>query len=146
SGVRSLALHQTMDLSHLNPIGAKEFPPVFEARQECNTMRAMDHLINGTYPLKAVIMSGANPMISSPNVAKVKAGLEKLDLLVVRELFMTETAELADYVLPAASFMERSEVHVHVPVHVINVTNRLFTIPGVDDEYTFLHELALRLD
>lgn len=51
---------------------------------------------------------GENPMLSDPNLKKVKATLTNLDLLVVSDLFLTETAALADVVFPAASFAEKT--------------------------------------
>lgn len=54
------------------------------------------------YPIKALITIGSNPLLTSPNVRMVERVLRKLDLLVVQELYMTPTAELADYVTPAA--------------------------------------------
>ena len=44
------------------------------------------------YPLRAMIVTGANPALTNPNSARVLRALEALDLLVVRDLFMTETA------------------------------------------------------
>jgi formate dehydrogenase alpha subunit len=57
--------------------------------------------------IKAMYIMGENPLISDPNVNHVKKQLEKLDFLVVAELFMSETAEIADVVLPAASYAEK---------------------------------------
>lgn len=59
------------------------------------------------YPLKALIVQGSNPVLTWPNTSKVKEALGKLDLLVVSDLFMTETAKLADIFLPAASPLEQ---------------------------------------
>jgi len=58
------------------------------------------------YPIKALIIQGSNPVLTWPNTNKVIDAFEKLDLLVVSDLFMTETAKLADIFLPAASFFE----------------------------------------
>ena len=49
---------------------------------------------------------GANPMMSAPDITRVKGLLENKDLVVVQDLFMTETAELADIVLPAQTWAE----------------------------------------
>ena len=49
---------------------------------------------------------GANPMMSAPDITRVKGLLESKDLVVVQDLFMTETAELADIVLPAQTWAE----------------------------------------
>ena len=54
--------------------------------------------------LRGMYIAGLNPAKSSPAIA---AALEQLEFLVVQDLFLTETAQLADVVLPAASFAER---------------------------------------
>jgi len=51
-------------------------------------------------------VQGSNPALTWPNTSKVISALKTLELLVVSDLFMTETAELADIFLPAASFFE----------------------------------------
>jgi predicted molibdopterin-dependent oxidoreductase YjgC len=50
---------------------------------------------------------GENPFLSDPNVNKVRKALANLDFLVVQDIFLTETAELADVVLPAAAWAEK---------------------------------------
>ena len=57
--------------------------------------------------IKGLYIIGENPMISDPNINEVRKGLENLEFLVVQDIFLTETAELADLVLPAASFAEK---------------------------------------
>jgi anaerobic selenocysteine-containing dehydrogenase len=58
------------------------------------------------YPLKAGLIFGSNPLLSHPNAREAFEALKKLDLLVVAELFMTPTAELADIILPVATNLE----------------------------------------
>jgi len=58
------------------------------------------------YPIKAMMVSGGNPAASWPDSEKLKKAFRKLDLLVVMDLFMTETAKLAHLVLPACSSLE----------------------------------------
>ena len=58
--------------------------------------------------LKALWLMGEDLVQTDPNTNKVIAALKKLDLLVVQELFMTETAKIATVVLPGASFLEKS--------------------------------------
>ena len=59
------------------------------------------------YPVKMMFISGANPVVTWPNTTKVKQALSKLEFLVVMDIFMTPTAEMADIVLPACTFLER---------------------------------------
>ena len=66
-------------------------------------------IINAAYDgdVKAVYLMGENPMLSDPDVNHAEQALKKLDFLVVQDIFLTETAELADVVLPAAAFAEK---------------------------------------
>jgi len=58
--------------------------------------------------LKALWLMGEDVVQTDPNTNKVIAAMEQLDLLVVQEIFMTETAKYATVVLPGASFLEKS--------------------------------------
>ncbi len=57
--------------------------------------------------VKALYIIGENPMVSDPDLNHAKAALEGLDLLVVQDIFLTETGRMADVVLPATSFAEK---------------------------------------
>ena len=58
-------------------------------------------------PLRGLLVVGENPLLSDPALAGVRATLTGLDLLVVADIFLTETGRLADVVLPAACFAEK---------------------------------------
>ena len=64
------------------------------------------------YPLKAMIAGGGNLMSTWPNTSVMREALGRLDFLVVSELYMTETARLADIVLPVADPFERTQLIV----------------------------------
>jgi formate dehydrogenase alpha subunit len=57
--------------------------------------------------LKGLFIMGENPMLSDPDINFVKEALAKLEFLVVQDIFLTETAQLADVFLPAASYAEK---------------------------------------
>ncbi len=57
--------------------------------------------------IKAVYLIGANPVLGEPDSNHIKESLEALEFLVVQDIFLTETAKLADVVLPATSFAEK---------------------------------------
>ncbi len=93
------------------PMGAEEFPLFYElwGRQVPygQSMVLSKQLETAKpYPIKALISSAGNPAVTLPDPKKFKEGLKNLDLFVVIDLFMNETAELADMVLPAATFLE----------------------------------------
>ncbi|NQZ41447.1 MAG: formate dehydrogenase subunit alpha, partial [Moritella sp.] len=58
--------------------------------------------------VKGLYVMGENPVLSDPNQAHVIDALEQLDFLVVQDIFLTETAQYADVVLPSCSFAEKS--------------------------------------
>lgn len=143
---RDLTLYDEIPLRHLQPIGSDKYPVLYDVRQECHTMTAMDTILNEKpYPLKGIILAGANPVLTNPNTSKVIEALKALELFVVRELFLTETAALADYVLPAATFLENSEFHCH-PIHqTISLSKKIVSFPNCDSEFIFLKKLAEKL-
>ena len=145
-GLSELTLYKEKPLRHLGPIGEDKFPVLYDFRHECHTMTAMDTLLSDQpYPLKGMILGGANPVLTNPNSRKVIKALKCLELFVVRDLFMSETAELAHYILPAASFLEHSELHCH-PIHqIIGLSKEIVTFPNCDNEYIFWKKLAARL-
>jgi anaerobic selenocysteine-containing dehydrogenase len=61
------------------------------------------------YPLKALFLAGGNPVVNMQNTRRTWEAFKSLDLLVAADFFMTPTAELADYVLPATTWLERDE-------------------------------------
>lgn len=63
-------------------------------------------------PIQSLFVFGANPATSSPNAGRIVRGLQRDDLFtVVHELFMTDTADYADIVLPATSQLEQTDLH-----------------------------------
>jgi len=88
-------------------IGA-DFPIFNKFISETTAMPVADAILTEKpYPVKALIVQAGNPALTWPDSSKVRRALEKLELLVVSDMFMTPTAELADVFLPAAAFLER---------------------------------------
>ena len=68
--------------------------------------------LQGGGPVKALIIQNTNPMSVCPDQSKVKRGFAREDLFVcVHEQFMTETAQMADVVLPATTFLEHDDIY-----------------------------------
>jgi formate dehydrogenase major subunit len=67
--------------------------------------------LHGT--IKGMYMMGENPFLSDPNINKVRKALANLEFLVVQDIFLTETAEFADVILPAASFPEKEGTYTN---------------------------------
>ncbi|MBW2121331.1 MAG: molybdopterin-dependent oxidoreductase [Deltaproteobacteria bacterium] len=145
-GGRTLTLYDEIPLEGQEPIGAAEYPTLYRYTKDCHSLTAMDRILfSDGYPLKGLIVTGANPVLTNPNAQKVARAFARLDLLVFRDLFLTESAKLAHYILPAVSFLERSELHYHTHLQLVTLTTKVLDIPGVRDEYTFWRDLACRL-
>jgi formate dehydrogenase alpha subunit len=80
--------------------------------------------------LKALYIMGENPVVSDPDCAHTVKALKALDLLVVQDIFMTETAELAHVVLPGSSFAEKVGTFTNTERRVQKV-RRAINSPGI---------------
>jgi anaerobic selenocysteine-containing dehydrogenase len=89
------------------PIGYDDFP-LFEAfnREAQANLYARAILEDRPYPLRALLLFGANPLVTAPGAAKLSRAAERLSLLVSIDPFLTASGRVADYVLPAATFAE----------------------------------------
>ncbi len=87
----------------------------------------MGAALEGT--IKGMYMMGENPFLSDPNVNKVRKALSNLDFLVVQDIFLTETAEFADVILPATSFFEKSGTYTNTDRRV-QVGRKTLQPPG----------------
>ena len=63
--------------------------------------------------VRGMFMMGENPFLSDPNTNKVRKALASLEFLAVQDIFLTETAEFADVVLPASSFFEKEGTYTN---------------------------------
>ena len=79
--------------------------------------------------VSALYVVGTNPMMAAPDANGVRRALEALDFLVVQDIFPTDTARLADVVLPAATWVEREGTHTWVDRRVQKI-DRLVDPPG----------------
>jgi anaerobic selenocysteine-containing dehydrogenase len=74
---------------------------------EKTVMAVLDAILTEKpYPIRVLLVDGSNPMLVFPDTSTVEKAFKKLELLVVMDLFMTDTAKLADIVLPATGSLE----------------------------------------
>jgi anaerobic selenocysteine-containing dehydrogenase len=98
-------------------------------------------------PVKAMLIQNTNPMTVAPEQALVRQGFAREDLFVaVHEQFMTETAQMADIVLPATMFMEHDDLYYGGGHQHISVGARLIDAPAeCRSNHQVLQGLASRL-
>jgi formate dehydrogenase alpha subunit len=92
-----------------NEDARKKFETVWNATLSGKPGLTIVEIMNaaGRGDIKAIYIMGENPLLSDPDLHHVQESLKKLDFLIVQDIFMTETAQLADVVLPSASFAEK---------------------------------------
>ena len=79
--------------------------------------------------VKALFVMGENPALSDPNLKHVREALESVDFLVVQDIYLSETAEYADVVLPACSFLEKDGTFTNTERRILKV-NKIFEPVG----------------
>ncbi len=98
-------------------------------------------------PVMAMMMQNTNPAVVNPNLALVHKGLKREDLfLCVHEQFMTDTARLADIVLPATMFSEHDDIYTSYGHTYLQAAPKQMQAPGqCRSNYDVLSALARRL-
>ena len=105
---------RTLDMSQLGPVLTGD--PV---------------ALKGGPPVTAMIVQNTNPAVVCPDSALVRAGLMRDDLfLCVHEQFMTDTAQLADVVLPATTFVEHDDVYLGGGHTFVSLGLKMVEAPG----------------
>ncbi len=94
----------------------------------------------------AAYIMGENPMMSDPNTTHVEHALRNLDLLVVQDIFPSETALLAHVILPAASSLEKNGTITNTERRV-QLINQVLSPPGsAIPDWQIISEIAIRYD
>ena len=92
-------------------IGTEEYPLFHRSSGHAQANLYARAILEGKpYPLKGLVVAGSNPVLTWPNAGKVRRALGSLEFLAVMDPFMTETAKLADLVIPSASFLGGNEL------------------------------------
>jgi formate dehydrogenase major subunit len=95
--------------------------------------------------VRGMLMMGENPFLSDPNINKVRKALSNLEFLAVQDIFLTETAEFADVILPASSFLEKTGTYTNTDRRV-QVGRAALERPGEARlDWQVLCDLATRL-
>lgn len=95
--------------------------------------------------LKAMYIMGENPVLTDPNQQHVIEALEAIDLLVVQDIFLTETAKYADVVLPACAFIEKEGTVSNTERRVQPMHRVLPPWGDAKDDWWIIMEIANRM-
>lgn len=130
-----------------DPAIQKKFQEAWNVSLSGDIGLTVTEMINGAASgnIKGIYIMGENPMLSDPNLNHVKKCLENLEFLCVQDIFLTETAQLADVVLPTASFAEKDGTFTNTDRRVQRV-RRALPAPGeARQDWEIVCELAARL-
>jgi len=94
---------------------------------------------------RALLVFGSNPVVSAPRSAHVTARLEALDLLVVADVVLSETARIADVVLPVTQWAEEDGTLTNLEGRILLRAKAVDPPTGVRTDLAVLHGLAVRL-
>ncbi|GAA3854399.1 hypothetical protein GCM10022207_16980 [Streptomyces lannensis] len=95
--------------------------------------------------IRALLLMGSNPVVSAPRAAHVEERLRSLDFLAVADVVLSETARLADVVLPVAQWAEETGTTTSLEGRVLLRRRALSPPAGIRSDLEVLHELAARL-
>ena len=95
--------------------------------------------------VRGMYMLGENPFLSDPNINKVRKALSALDFLVVQDIFLTETAEFADVILPATSYLEKDGTYTNTDRRV-QLGRKVMDPPGqARPDWEIVQDIARRI-
>jgi len=95
--------------------------------------------------LKGLYIIGENPLVSDPDLNHVEKGLANLDFLVVQDIFLTETARMADVVLPSKCFAEKEGTFTNTERRVQRVRKAVDPPGQARDDWWITAEIAGRM-
>jgi formate dehydrogenase major subunit len=95
--------------------------------------------------IKGMYIMGENPMVSDPDLQHVEAALKNLDFLVVQDIFLTETAQLADVVLPAKSWAEKDGTFTSTERRVQYIRKAVEGPGEARDDWDIVSDVATRM-
>ncbi len=125
----------------------RKFEKAWDAKLSDQIGLTVTEIVNGAGEgtVKGVYIMGENPMVSDPNLNHVKDAFEKLEFMVVQDIFLTQTAEMADVVLPACSFAEKDGTFTNTERRV-QLSQKAVDPPGsARDDWQITCELSSRM-
>lgn len=99
----------------------------------------------GSGEIRGLLILGENPMLSDPDLNHVATCLKGLEFLVVQDIFLTETARLADVVLPGVSFAEKDGTFTNTERRVQRVRRAIAPLGNCRPDWKILCDLASRM-
>ncbi len=122
---------------------AWQTPSPLPAKPGLTVTELMNGALDGR--IKALYILGENPLLSDPNLHHVQAAFKALEFLAVQDIFLNETAQLADVVLPGVSFAEKEGTYTNTERRIQRVRPALPVLEGARRDLEIICDLGRRL-
>jgi formate dehydrogenase major subunit len=118
---------------------------IAEGRDGYPLTEIMDVLADQPGRIKCMFLLGENPMISDPDINHVRKAMENIEFMVSQEIFLSETAEFADIVLPAACYAEKNGTHTNTERRVQRWRKAIDPPGEAKPDWLIICEIARRM-
>jgi len=135
--------YQKVDLPEVQQKMEKAWGVELSGKVGLPVTKTMPAAIEGE--IKAIYVMGENPIVSDPDTAHVIKAFENLEFFVVQDIFLTETAQYADVVLPAACFAEKEGSFTNSERRVQRCRKAVSPPAGVPEDWRTLMAIAKRM-
>ncbi len=130
-----------------NPAVKEKFETAWDCSLPAQPGLTITEIIDGAYngQIKAIYIMGENPVLSEPEAKHAEEALQKLEFLVVQDIFLSETAKLADIVLPGASFAEKDGTFTNTERRVQRVRKAMEPVGDAKPDWWITCQIAQRM-
>ncbi len=121
-----------------------KFENAWKAELDKNNGFMLPQIFESAYKgeIKSIYLVGENPILSEPDASHVKDALGNLQFLVVQDIFLTETAEFADVILPACTFAEKDGTFTNTERRVQRINKVIEPLEDSKPDWWIISELA----
>jgi formate dehydrogenase major subunit len=129
------------------PEANQRFEKLWNTKLDLKPGLTVVEIVNAAYDgkIRGMYIMGENPAMSDPDVEHARAGMAKLEHMVVQDIFLTETAYLADVVLPATAWPEKTGTVTNTD-RMVQIGRKAVEPPGeAREDFWILVQLARRL-
>ncbi|MEE9365573.1 MAG: formate dehydrogenase subunit alpha, partial [Dehalococcoidales bacterium] len=130
-----------------NPAVKEKFETAWDCSLPAQPGLTITEIIDGAYngKIKAIYIMGENPVLSEPEAKHAEEALQKLEFLVVQDIFLSETAKLADIVLPGVSFAEKDGTFTNTERRVQRVRKAMEPVGDAKPDWWITCQIAQRM-
>ena len=124
-----------------------KFEQAWKRKLDANVGLTVVEIMNAALKkqIRGMYILGENPLMSDPNINKVRNALSSLDFLVVQDIFPTETTEFADVILPASSYWEKTGTFTNTDRRV-QLGHKVLSPPGeVREDWEIICEIGKQI-